>query len=121
MDRKRISDVECRFCEIFNKNNKSEEIDRPISKNEDFMALVSKGAIVKGWVLVIPRVHTYSMRKFYCDDSFIHFTDSILNQIRKNTKKIVLFLNMVQIAAILLLHAEQTMHTCILFHMTSHC
>lgn len=87
MDRKRISDVECRFCEIFNKNNKSEEIDRPILKNEDFMALVSKGAIVKGWVLVIPRVHTYSMRKFYCDDSFIHFTDSILNQIRKKYKK----------------------------------
>ena len=69
---------ECRFCRVFAYERESETVDNPILENDDFMALVSKGAIVKGWVLVIPRKHIYSMRKFYCDDAFIHFTNIIL-------------------------------------------
>lgn len=78
---------ECRFCKIFAHESDSEIVDNPILENDDFMALVSRGAIVKGWVLVIPRIHIYSMRKFYCDDSFIYFTNNIINMIKEKYHK----------------------------------
>lgn len=78
---------ECRFCRIFDHDRNTEVVDNPILENNDFMAIVSRGAIVKGWVLVIPRIHIYSMRKFYCDDAFVHFTNSIIDMIREKYRK----------------------------------
>lgn len=62
-------------------------IDNPIARNESFMALVSKGAIVEGWVLVIPKTHMYSLRKLYCDDEFASFANTILKKIKEIYKK----------------------------------
>lgn len=87
MKEKLESNEECRFCKIFEQKGEFEEIDRPIAKSKNFMALISKGAIVEGWVLVIPENHAYSMRKFYCDNEFTQFTNSVLEKIKQTYNK----------------------------------
>ena len=88
MDKKLNCNAGCRFCKIFNQKSESEKIiDKPIARADNFIALVSKGAIVEGWVLIIPKIHTYSMRNLYCDDEFVCFTNNILSKIKQKYKR----------------------------------
>lgn len=84
----------CRFCEIFKNcdSNKVDKVDRPISKNEKYMALASIGAIIEGWTLVIPKSHIFSMKEIYSDVDFIQFTNKIINKMKKvYNKKCIIF------------------------------
>lgn len=74
---------ECRFCNIFNGNYYYEDIDRPITINEQYMALVSIGAMVEGWTLIIPKEHIYSMRTIYKKEAFKKFTQKVLDKMKK--------------------------------------
>ena len=83
---------ECRFCDILNKEYLYNEIDFPIFENDKYFALSSIGAFIEGWILVIPKCHVYSMKKFFNDDSFFEFVNVMVRRLKeKYHKKVILF------------------------------
>ena len=83
------SNQKCRFCEIIKNgnNDKVNDIDRPIYKSENYIALASIGAIIEGWTLIIPEKHVFSMNEIYSDVDFIQFTNKIIDKIKSVYKK----------------------------------
>lgn len=70
----------CRFCDI--SNNKVDGIEnRPIIKNDDYYAIPSIGALVEGWILIVPRKHSCSMKDLYADDNFRMFVNQVLSKV----------------------------------------
>jgi len=51
----------CRFCSVADGASQPSVADRPWMSNSAYMALVSVGALVPGWSLVIPRAHRLNM------------------------------------------------------------
>lgn len=82
---------ECRFCKIFKGNGVLEKIDTPIIKCEKYIAVVSLGAFVSGWTLIIPKEHTFSMKEVYHDWDFIDIANKMLIKLNKvyNSKCII--------------------------------
>lgn len=80
-------ETKCRFCRIRNGKDKFSEIDVPIVSNEDYIAIASVGGFIPGWTLIIPKEHTYSMRKNYSDLNFIKIADEMIQRIEKQYKK----------------------------------
>lgn len=80
---------ECRFCNIW-AGNYQHPFDQPYMKNADYMALVSVGAFVEGWTLVIPQAHVYSMRTFYDLPEFWKFVQQTSRYIQSAYKKKVI-------------------------------
>ena len=78
---------ECRFCEIFNTERPLKTIDTPLMKNRNYIAIVSLGAFIEGWVLIIPREHIYSMKNRYCDNDFYQIVNNMLIKLKKVYKK----------------------------------
>ena len=61
-----ICSEKCRFCDILEGNRKMGIIDNPILENDKFfLRWQCIGGFIDGWSLVIPKEHTYSMRKFF--------------------------------------------------------
>lgn len=77
----------CRFCKIFNGTYDLGKIDNPLLKSKEYMALVSLGAFVEGWTLIIPRKHMYSMKQVYSDPAFITIANSMVDKIKKIYQK----------------------------------
>ena len=71
-----ICSEKCRFCDILEGNRKMGIIDNPILENDKFFSLASIGGFIDGWSLVIPKEHTYSMRKFFTDSAFVDIEDA---------------------------------------------
>jgi diadenosine tetraphosphate (Ap4A) HIT family hydrolase len=63
---------ECRLCKIWNGCYEN-LFDRPYLINDDFLSIVSIGAFINGWSLIIPKNHTYSMRSYYSRKSLYDF------------------------------------------------
>lgn len=55
----------CRFCNITCGEYHYKGIDEPFASNEEFIAIASIGALVKGWTLIIPKTHQFSLRNNY--------------------------------------------------------
>lgn len=79
--------IDCRFCDIWNGIYANPTFDKPIFKNEQYMSIVSIGAFIEGWTLVVPKEHTYSMREFYTNTDFSSFVSHIANHIKSIYKK----------------------------------
>ena len=71
----------CRFCDIIHGEINGEE-NQPIWENSDYFALASIGALVEGWVLIIPKKHVVSMKDLYNAKDFVDFTNNTLNAMR---------------------------------------
>ena len=54
----------CRFCDILSGNLKGKE-DHPIWENEGYFSLASIGALVEGWILIVPKKHVISMKEVH--------------------------------------------------------
>ena len=76
-----ICSEKCRFCDILEGNRKMGIIDNPILENDKFFSLASIGGFIDGWSLVIPKEHTYSMRKFFTDSAFVDIANKMLKRI----------------------------------------
>ena len=88
-----ICSNECRFCAIQEGKKTFEIVDSPIIENENFYLMSSIGALIEGWTMVIPRQHSYSMKKYYADSSFYSFINESINIIKKayGVNKVVVF------------------------------
>ena len=49
--------------------------------------MASIGGFIDGWSLVIPKEHTYSMRKFFTDSAFVDIANKMLKRIRDAYRK----------------------------------
>ena len=87
MQSKIICSKKCRFCDILEGKRKMGMIDNPVLQNSQFYTLASIGGFIEGWSLVIPKEHTYSMRKFYTNSLFIDIANEMLKKIREIYKK----------------------------------
>lgn len=84
-----MQDQECRLCDIWT-GSYQQPFDQPYMKNEDYMALVSVGAFIEGWTLVVPQTHVYSMRTFYDSPEFWEFVQQTSQHIQNAYKKKVI-------------------------------
>jgi diadenosine tetraphosphate (Ap4A) HIT family hydrolase len=71
----------CRFCDISCGNIGKRE-NQIIWETDKYYALPSIGALVEGWLLIIPREHTISMKDLYGDNEFKEFTNIVLGKMR---------------------------------------
>lgn len=86
-----MSYQECRLCNIW-AGNYQQVFDQPYVKDENYMALVSIGAFVEGWTLVVPRTHVYSMRTFYNLPTFWNFVQHTSQHIQNTYgEKVICF------------------------------
>ena len=92
MKKKLICSDKCRFCEIFKSKEQLGKIDTPIIKYEKYIAIVSLGAFIPGWTLIIPKGHIFSMKEAYFDLDFIDIANEMLVKLNKvyNSKCIIL-------------------------------
>lgn len=82
---------ECRFCAISKGIYQYDDIDRPFASNDRFFSMASIGAIVKGWTLISPVRHDFSMRKHYGDILFHSILEETYSRLSQVYGKIVLF------------------------------
>lgn len=80
MQKKWECQKECRFCQIVKGKRTLGKIDTPIMESENFIAVISVGAIVEGWTLIFPKKHILSMRSVYEDPEFIKFANDIIKK-----------------------------------------
>ncbi len=85
----------CRFCSIVNDNLKNYgSIDEPFAMSEKYFSLVSIGAFVEGWTLLIPKSHKYNLRKDYESIEFYNYLKKHIAILRERLswdKKIIVF------------------------------
>lgn len=86
-----IPDNKCRFCDIASGKYQYIGIDEPFLCNDYFMAIVSIGAMVDGWTLIVPREHHLSMRDLYDNSSFKTFLDKVLPYLYRKYGSLVAF------------------------------
>jgi len=73
----------CRFCDIIKGHIRGKE-NHPIWENEEYISLASIGALVEGWVLIVPKKHIISMKELYVEKNFVDFTNYMLDAMRLN-------------------------------------
>lgn len=79
----------CRLCDIWT-GSYQKPFDQPYLRSEDYMALVSVGAFIEGWTLVVPQTHIYSMRTFYDLPEFWKFVQETSKHIKNAYRKKVI-------------------------------
>ncbi len=67
----------CQFCNIVVGKYQYAEIDQPFASNNAFVAMVSIGALVQGWSMIVPREHQLSMKNVYNKQEFIEFVRTV--------------------------------------------
>jgi len=68
--------INCRFCSIGAGKASSYE-DTVLYENKDYFSIASVGAMVEGWVLVVPKTHRCSMKDDYSSHVFREFTTQV--------------------------------------------
>jgi diadenosine tetraphosphate (Ap4A) HIT family hydrolase len=63
----------CRFCSYFSSTS-VDPVDAPWLRDDDYCAMVSKGALVPGWTLICPLRHGYSLANDYRLHEFWSFS-----------------------------------------------
>jgi diadenosine tetraphosphate (Ap4A) HIT family hydrolase len=71
----------CRFCDIIKGYIEGKE-NYPIRETQNYLSLASIGALVEGWVLIVPKEHTLSMKELYNKKDFVDFSNFMLDLIR---------------------------------------
>jgi diadenosine tetraphosphate (Ap4A) HIT family hydrolase len=82
----------CRFCNIFKGKQLYGAVDTLLFDTSNFAVFPTIGALVEGWVLIVPKEHNYSMRSYYSDNYFKNFIDTIKGLLYKQyNKPIIIF------------------------------
>jgi ATP adenylyltransferase len=66
----------CRFCDHFD-HGSVELVDLPWIQDDDYCAIVSKGALVPGWSLICPLRHDFSLANDYLTEKFWDFARKV--------------------------------------------
>lgn len=75
---------ECRFCKIAEgKLGEYGMVDSPFLNGNDYFSLVSIGAFIDGWTMIISKKHQYNMHIEYTKNSFKEYLDEHLEYIKK--------------------------------------
>lgn len=77
----------CRFCQIVEGKYAFGKVDTPILESEKYIAILSLGGFIKGWVLIVPKVHVLSMEKIYCDLDFRNFLNQTIDMLKRTYGK----------------------------------
>lgn len=64
--------IGCRFCGYFSRDA-VEDVDTPWLRDNNYCAIVSKGALVPGWSLLCPLKHGLSLKDDYKNETFWDF------------------------------------------------
>jgi len=81
----------CNFCEIAKGKVAFPEYDRPLFANDAFFAIPSVGAMVEGWMLIIPRKHCLSMKDMYDDPRFFEMMHCVYAVLKEVYGNVVMF------------------------------
>lgn len=85
----------CRFCNIIKKQMSEYGIvDTPFLENEKFFSLVSIGAFICGWTLLISNEHMYNFHGFYSNTEFYNYLLRHINLLRDRLhwdKRVIVF------------------------------
>ena len=68
----------CRFCSIANCYKSQKTENAKIAESDNYFAISSIGALVEGWVLIVPKKHCCSMKNIYSDEEFVSFTNKMI-------------------------------------------
>lgn len=81
----------CRFCSIAKGEVTKGSADSPWMETKEYMALVSIGALVQGWSLVVPREHTLNMAKHLACESTHQFIASAVQRLERQFGSVAIF------------------------------
>jgi hypothetical protein len=84
------SNAGCRFCSYLDCQG-SDLVDKPWMSNASFAALVSKGALVPGWSLLCPRMHSLSMAKSFRVQTFWDFATKAIGVVESRFGPVCVF------------------------------
>jgi ATP adenylyltransferase len=82
--------TKCRFCHFFNEQP-SDSIDSPWLRDDDYCAIVSKGALVPGWSLVCPLEHGHSLAANYQRADFWSFASRAASLVAERYGDVAVF------------------------------
>lgn len=63
----------CRLCDLSAGNLKYGNIDKPFMESDDYFAVVSIGAFIEGWTLIVPKKHQLSCAPEFNKSKFLSF------------------------------------------------
>ena len=82
----------CAFCNVIEGERVYGRIDTPLYETPNFIVLSTIGALVEGWVLIIPKKCDYSMKSHYSDSEFVSIVDDTKKRLfRQYGKNIIIF------------------------------
>jgi len=82
----------CRFCNIFEGKQLYGNADGLLYETPDFAVFPTIGALVEGWVLIVPKEHDYSMRSYYSNNEFINLIETIKDRLyEKYNQPVIIF------------------------------
>lgn len=81
----------CRFCDIIDGQYRYIGIDEPIASNDEFIAVPSIGALVEGWMLIIPKTHQHSMKNVYESTALTVIVESLFPSISRQYGPLIAF------------------------------
>ena len=82
--------TDCRFCSYFGSES-TDPVDAPWFRDDDYCAMVSKGALVPGWSLICPAKHGLSLANDYRLQEFWKFSSKAEAIIRARYGEVRLF------------------------------
>lgn len=82
----------CRFCEIAsNRSVIQKPENKKIIETEEYFSISSVGALVEGWLLVVPKKHCCSMKALYSEPCFAKFTSKIIKMLTESYGPVIAF------------------------------
>lgn len=82
--------VECRFCDYMSQSSNT-PVDTPWMSSSKHSAFVSIGALIEGWSLIVPQIHTTNLSAEYKSPEFWSFTAEAVSAVQENYGKISIF------------------------------
>lgn len=78
-----VMENRCRFCDIIKENKQLFGIvDKPFLREENFFSLVSIGAFLPGWTLLVSREHKYNLLSYYGNVLFYDYLERHIRFLR---------------------------------------
>lgn len=73
----------CRFCDIWAQKYAHPTFDKPFLTGKGYLSIVSIGAFIDGWSLIVPKEHIYSLRTHYDKSTFWNYVSLTAKHIQK--------------------------------------
>lgn len=82
---------DCRFCRILEGQQFNGVVDEPFDACPEYVSVVSVGALVDGWSLIVPRQHCLSLRDHYKSPMFYQFSRSVIQRVESEYGPAIIF------------------------------